>query len=187
MFMILGYLLLLFPAMLLIACALYIPYNLYRRRRYGKRPFIRHLAAILLLVTIVSLAGITLFLYGGMSPAQTGYHALNLKPFHWLSSIPITGLRNALQQYLLNIVMFIPLGFFLPIVFWSKLNFAKTAGITFLVTLCIETIQYFIGRSSDIDDIIANLLGGIIGYLIFKLCSILFSRSSLWQKLCGVH
>ena len=64
--MILGYLLLLFPLMLLISCAVYIPYNLYRRRRYGRRPFIRHLGIVLLLVTIISLASITLFLYGGI-------------------------------------------------------------------------------------------------------------------------
>lgn len=183
--MILGYLLLLFPLMLLISCAVYIPYNLYRRRKYGRRPFIRHLGIVLLLVTIISLASITLFLYGGMSPSQTGFHALNLKPFNWLSSIPITGLRNAIMQYVLNIMMFIPLGFFLPVVFYGELNFFKTAGISFLVTFGIETIQYFIGRSSDIDDIIANLIGGILGYLIFKLCSMLFSSFSFWKKLCG--
>ena len=46
--MILGYLLLLFPLMLLISCAVYIPYTLYRRRKYGRRPFIRHLGIVLL-------------------------------------------------------------------------------------------------------------------------------------------
>lgn len=33
--------------------------------------------------------------------------------------------------------------------------------------MTIEILQYFIGRSADIDDLIMNTLGGILGWLIF--------------------
>ena len=37
-----------------------------------------------------------------------------------------------------------------------------------VTTVSIEVIQYYIGRTFDIDDIILNTLGGIIGYIIYK-------------------
>lgn len=37
------------------------------------------------------------------------------------------------------------------------------------MTLFVEIIQMFIGRSTDIDDVILNTLGIIIGYGIFLL------------------
>ena len=39
--------------------------------------------------------------------------------------------------------------------------------LTIIVSLTIESVQYYIGRVFDIDDIILNLLGGIIGFLFF--------------------
>ena len=35
------------------------------------------------------------------------------------------------------------------------------------MSLTIETVQYYIGRVFDIDDIILNLVGGIVGFLIY--------------------
>ena len=39
--------------------------------------------------------------------------------------------------------------------------------LTLIASLTIETVQYYIGRVFDIDDIILNLLGGILGFLIY--------------------
>ena len=39
--------------------------------------------------------------------------------------------------------------------------------IVFLTTFGIEFLQYFMGRSADIDDVITNFLGGLIGYILF--------------------
>lgn len=61
----------------------------------------------------------------------------------------------------------------------------KTALIVFLFTFCIEFFQYFIGRSSDVDDIITNLLGGIIGFGMFIICNHLFKNKLWWSKLIG--
>ena len=51
------------------------------------------------------------------------------------------------------------------------------------MTFSIELFQYFIGRSSDIDDIITNLLGGIIGFIVFKLLDRFLKKTTFWNKL----
>ncbi len=57
--------------------------------------------------------------------------------------------------------------------------------IVFLVTFSVEFFQYFIGRLSDIDDIITNLLGDIIGYGIFKILNYLFKDKNTGIYLLG--
>lgn len=79
--------------------------------------------------------------------------------------------------------MFIPFGFFVPLVFKDKRKLSKTSIIVFTLTFSIEFFQYFIGRSADTNDIITNLLGGIIGYTIFKLCEIVFKKKKWWNRL----
>ena len=62
-----------------------------------------------------------------------------------------------------NILMFIPLGIFL---FVKKITIKKIFLYAILIPLIIELIQPIIGRSFDIDDLILNFLGIIIGYFI---------------------
>ncbi len=67
-----------------------------------------------------------------------------------------------------NIVLFTPYGFFAS--YYLKLDKKKTAFILiFLVSLSIETIQLVIGRSFDVDDILLNLIGGMLGYFIYRI------------------
>lgn len=115
-----------------------------------------------------------------------GAHILNLEPFKWVEEISTTRMDRALAEVIPNILMFIPLGIFIPIVFSQKRKLYKTAFVVFLVTFSIEFLQYFIGRSSDIDDIIMNLLGGLIGYGIFKSGNWLFQKKIWWKKLLGL-
>lgn len=69
--------------------------------------------------------------------------------------------------------MTIPFGFLLPLTKNRETNLIKTVLYTFLLSLSIEILQPLIDgfRSSDITDLITNVIGGIIGYflyLIFK-------------------
>lgn len=93
------------------------------------------------------------------------------------------GYNRMTKQLLLNILMFVPIGSLLPIVFKKLRCFPKTAGCCFLATLFIETIQYFTGRSADIDDVLMNTLGGILGYYFYLLAKRLFGRKSWFQKI----
>ena len=66
----------------------------------------------------------------------------------------------------MNILLFVPFGFFLPIL-WDKFrNIKNIALMGFIVTSLIEISQIFTFRTSDINDIITNTVGTIIGYFI---------------------
>lgn len=109
---------------------------------------------------------------------QPERHFLNLIPFNWREN----GLKQFFIEELANIILFIPLGFFVPAIFRSKRKAYRTVSITFAITFGIEFLQYFIGRLSDIDDIITNLLGGIIGYMIFRIMNIFFEKNERWNS-----
>ena len=70
--------------------------------------------------------------------------------------------------YLLNIVMFIPLGLLTPII-WKKMNnLTNIIGVGFFFTMLIEISQLLNNRATDIDDILLNLLGSVVGFWLFK-------------------
>lgn len=110
-----------------------------------------------------------------------------------LNLCPLTELFSAMfekagilgSQVTLNVLLFVPLGFLLPLVFPDKFNrFWKVALCALCTTFSIEAIQYFIGRSADIDDILANTFGGMLGFCLLRLCESIFSRRVWWKKLC---
>ena len=71
--------------------------------------------------------------------------------------------------YLLNVVLFVPLGFFIPLIWkqMGKLSNSLLAGAAF--SILIELSQLLSYRGTDIDDLITNTLGATIGYLIYKM------------------
>lgn len=73
-----------------------------------------------------------------------------------------------IAAYFLNVLLFVPFGFFLPFI-WpniDKLEYTVLSGFSF--SLLIEISQLFNNRRTDIDDLILNTLGTLIGYLLFK-------------------
>lgn len=79
-----------------------------------------------------------------------------------------------------NFLMFIPMGFFLPLAA-SKMDFKKILKIAIVVPIIVEIIQPIVGRSFDIDDIILNFAGIMIGYW-FVVCIIKLSKKRLFGK-----
>lgn len=85
-------------------------------------------------------------------------NAINIHPFS--TGINILG-------YLLNIVLFIPFGLLVPRL-WKQFNrWYVVALFGFLFSLFIELSQLFNERVTDIDDLIMNTSGVLIGYFIF--------------------
>ena len=78
------------------------------------------------------------------------------------------GTTGFFKQVFGNILLFIPLGYFL-----TKYCKLKRVGslilMSLLSSLSIEVVQHFIGRSFDIDDVILNVTGAIIGFIIYKI------------------
>ncbi len=88
------------------------------------------------------------------------------------------------RNLILNILLFVPLGFLLP--FWASRfrKFYWTVGAGLLTTLAIELIQLATGRGVfEADDLINNTLGTAIGYGLFAFCSGIrsrFRRKTAW-------
>lgn len=73
----------------------------------------------------------------------------------------------ALYNLVGNIVLFVPFGFYIPSIFRQLQSFWKICLVALAIPLFIETTQYFIGRSIDVDDVILNTLAILIGYCLF--------------------
>ena len=77
---------------------------------------------------------------------------------------------NLIALYALaNLVLFIPFGVLVPKVFHSVNAFWKIILVTFVTSVCIEAIQYILACGySQVEDMIMNVAGGVVGYLIIK-------------------
>lgn len=99
-------------------------------------------------------------LYNGlMYQLELRQDQINLIPFS--NDISIIG-------YALNILLFMPLGFLVPLI-WKKMDkYAYILGTGFAFSFLIEVSQLFNNRSTDIDDLIMNTLGALLGYILYK-------------------
>ena len=76
--------------------------------------------------------------------------------------------RDLLLNVIGNVAMFIPSGIVLPIIYKRLDSFVKVILAGGGISLCIEIIQLpFSVRASDVDDLILNTVGVIIGYGIY--------------------
>ena len=70
-----------------------------------------------------------------------------------------------------HVVLFVPFGFFLPLLY-KKYHHIKTVVLTgFLFSLSVEIVQMFGWGSTDINDLITNTVGVCLGYLVYYLLS----------------
>lgn len=67
-----------------------------------------------------------------------------------------------------NIIMFFPVGFFAGLLL-DKPRWWKSALLTLFLSAFIECFQLFISRGTDVDDVILNTLGGLLGHGAFLL------------------
>ena len=128
---------------------------------------------------------ITLGLLFDRVPVTMGYSYtevlalnLNLVPFKTIM-LYVNILKNSANFYLLevalvnligNLIVFIPLGLFLPL-FWKRCNsYGWTMIYSVFTIVVIEVLQLFTLRGScDIDDLILNVVGVSIGYICYRI------------------
>ncbi|MGE4277764.1 MAG: VanZ family protein [Lawsonibacter sp.] len=104
--------------------------------------------------------------------------------------LPFQEIRRALRHgswlmfiQLGNIAMFMPVGFFAALL-WRQARWWKSLLAGFAASVFIEFIQLFIGRVTDIDDVILNSTGALLGYGLFRLLRALFPRLSSKFQCC---
>lgn len=96
---------------------------------------------------------------------DVNYGTNNFIPFKEIFRYDV-GSYKFIKNIIGNIIMFIPYGFFASYYLKNR-KFGTIAFLTLIVSTTIEFVQMYIGRVFDIDDIILNLVGGIVGFLLF--------------------
>lgn len=152
--------------------------------RRGKIDWKREALLLLMYVNLAVLLRITFFPMaradGRVQPLVLYTAALwppriNLVPFVRLGDFAFR--RELLLNVIGNVLMFIPSGIILPILYKKLDGFGKTVAAGAGISLCIELLQLpFSVRSSDIDDLILNTLGAAIGYGLFAAAKALRRR-----------
>ncbi|MBD8014338.1 VanZ family protein [Planococcus wigleyi] len=111
----------------------------------------------------------------------------NLTPWYKAANfIPI--LTIDVKTFVLNVIMLVPFGMYLPFLNRKIQSIKQAARLGFYVSLSFELTQLVIrillgsGRSTDINDLIANTLGAVIGFLLIRKVSKISLAQSVFHK-----
>ncbi len=125
---------------------------------------------------VVYLMVLTYFLFFSERYGRSGaqIYRYNLIPFReirrYIQYRDLFGWEYFVVNIYGNILAFVPFGFFLPIVSKSNRSFWAVTLYGFEFTLGIELVQLsFQVGTFDVDDIMMNTLGAILGYILFAL------------------
>lgn len=111
--------------------------------------------------------------YGAsLGPVGPGGRNYNIIPFRSIYRISVYSpdIIDPIKILLGNVVLFLPFGFLLPAV-WRKMTLLKISVLGMLLSILIEVNQFlFTFRVANIDDVILNTAGAIIGGVFFFFC-----------------
>ena len=93
---------------------------------------------------------------------------ISLKINFTVNIIPFIDMVSDFSNACLNILLFVPFGFLLPILWENFRNVKRVAFMGLITTFFIEISQIFTFRTTDINDIITNTVGTMIGYYIAR-------------------
>ena len=143
---------------------------LYRSGKYNKSQLT---AAIILSAYVVVLLYLTIF--GRYSHPEYTYQIHIYKSYkHLLEQFDWQGIR----QIIINIAMMIPVGFLLPVLMKNKHKYLLTLTFAFVLILFIESMQLVMQCGTfEVDDVVNNLLGTLIGLLLHKTIIAIYHKS----------
>ena len=141
----------------------------------GSKRFVLH-RELMALVFIIYI----LCLYFVVTSQDINYGGINLIPFKEMFRYEF-GSYKFMKNIVGNILLFIPYGFFSSYYLNNK-KVGINVVLCLIASLCIETIQYYIGRVFDIDDIILNVLGGFCGCLLYVALNAIKSKLPKFMK-----
>lgn len=139
----------------------------------------RILGGVIFLVYIVLLIYF-MFFAESLGRGSASSYNYNLEPFKEISRF-ITyrerlGMGVVIANLLGNVIAFVPFGLFLPIMINNRFGYFGMTLLSFDMSLFIELLQLATKVGSfDVDDLILNTLGGLIGYFIFR-CMLKYRR-----------
>jgi glycopeptide antibiotics resistance protein len=129
----------------------------------------------ILLIAYLGFIGYFGFISKIAGRTRSNIKAYNLVPFYsigkYLKVSDFSSLVEFVINILGNIIVFMPVGIFIPYLFhnktWAyKINFILIIG--FLFSFGVESIQFIISVGVfDVDDLILNTLGALIGWKLY--------------------
>jgi glycopeptide antibiotics resistance protein len=105
-------------------------------------------------------------------PVVVGAGASDLPWWYFLNLVPLVGTEP--EDMLKNVAVFVPLGFLLPLISRAR-SLLRVTLSAFLISFAMEALQFLNavaaggGHIFDINDLLANTLGGPVGYGIYRL------------------
>ncbi len=135
---------------------IFLQYAIFKQRNFNQ--FIAVLVFAIYSLAVFSVVGI---------PATGTFHVdfgFNLIPIIDIVNSPFDYIKNTI----LNIILFMPLGFLVPAIWENFRSIKKMVFMGLAVSISIEILQIFSHRLTDIDDLITNTAGTIIGYCLSK-------------------
>ena len=140
-----------------IATSLRIAYLIKNRQRFC---FYKEISVLLFILYVMCLFEI-------VTLQDYNYGLSNYIPFKEIFRYEV-GSRLFIKNIIGNVLLFLPYGYFASDYLKSK-KILPICFLTMLVSVTIEYVQLNIGRTFDIDDVILNTMGGIFGYLLYRL------------------
>lgn len=159
---------------------------IFRVRYYIKNKPINKLREVfinLFFIYFLILINLTIFKYGYLTLDFDIRFYINYIPFVETVKMFInefSDIHIALYNVIGNILLFIPLGFCIPLFFNKKNKLGKIILYGFTASLTIEVLQIFTPyNTTDIDDIIFNTFGTILGFVIFNIIYRIFKNTKI--------
>lgn len=148
-----------------------------RRKKVNTQPLWRFLFVVYIALMLWLLFGRSPGWSDGRAYRELLRQNINLNPFYTIENYLHVILKNPQSSYfknciielLGNILLFIPAGWLLPRLFKSMRKFFPFLLTCLLAILFVESLQLvtLLGRF-DVDDIILNIAGMLIGYILYK-------------------
>lgn len=138
----------------------------------------KKLTSVLLVIYVIILSWIILFKmqFNIFLLHDTSLRSINFIPF--AGSLIVNG-KVELSEIILNVIVFIPFGVYMSMLFQNWGFFRKIVPI-FTVSLLYEGMQYILAiGASDITDLIGNTLGGAIGIAIYNILQRILGKRTI--------
>lgn len=135
-----------------------------------------------LLVNTLMYVYLSFVLYFTLMPVIASVPFILNHPYTPMNMVPfvdvLTGRGDFVRQVVLNVIMTMPFGFLFPLIQDRSARFSRTVFSCFLMSLAIELLQPLINgfRSSDVTDLITNVIGGMLGYGLY----VMFRPVTFW-------
>lgn len=123
-----------------------------------------------------------LMLYTLLTNVETNVNSgYNLVPFTEILRYDV-GSKLFIYNVVGNILLFVPFGYFVS-GYLKATKVSHILAVSIISSAIVEVVQLQIGRSFDVDDIILNVTGAILGFLIYiGLCAIKKHLPKFLQK-----